>query len=250
MTELITAPDISTVGGLSSSSVFPVTTSAGTDLYKTDGAAIAAAYGGGSGSSFSPFFNSASDLIKPVAADFTLTNGAGLTATLTNLASRGVCIKATASSGLLLSKAMLNAYTPPAAGTDFSVTAFMNRPPSDNFGVGICVEDNTGKIAQFGTRNGDAGGTYWNNAGSVSSGFSWYSSGGLGFFQIPWWIKVERIGANFVVSYSMDGEIWAIQQTISATAFLGSTLSKIGFGMWLNGFREQKALSCFSFSHS
>lgn len=203
---------------------------------------------GGGGGGMSPFYNSPADLTKPVAANLTLTNGAGLSATLNDLATRGVVQKATASSGLLLSTAMITAYTPPAAGTDFTVTAFLNRPPGDNFGIGICIKDNTGKVAQFGTRNGDAGGSYWNSETSVSSGFSWYSSGGLGFFQIPMWIRVQRIGTNFVTSYSMDGEIWAIQNTVSATAFLGSSLSKVGFGMWLNGFREQKALSCFSLS--
>lgn len=49
MTELITAPDISTAGGLVSSSVFPVTDATGAVLYQTSGADIAAAYGGTGG---------------------------------------------------------------------------------------------------------------------------------------------------------------------------------------------------------
>lgn len=49
MTELITAPDISTAGGLVSTSVFPVTDATGAVLYQTDGASIAAAYGGTGG---------------------------------------------------------------------------------------------------------------------------------------------------------------------------------------------------------
>lgn len=53
MTELITAPNISTVGGLVASSVFPVTNAAGNTLFQATGAQIAAAYGGGGGGGIS-----------------------------------------------------------------------------------------------------------------------------------------------------------------------------------------------------
>lgn len=49
MTDLITAPDISTAGGLGATSVFPVTDATGNVLYKCTGAEIQAAYGGGGG---------------------------------------------------------------------------------------------------------------------------------------------------------------------------------------------------------
>jgi hypothetical protein len=78
MTELSAAPDISTAGGLTS--LFPVTTGAGAQLYKATGAEIQAAYGGGGGggaSSLGPGYGRTKTTAAAVAAKFSIRGGGG-----------------------------------------------------------------------------------------------------------------------------------------------------------------------------
>lgn len=91
MTELISAPNISTVGGLDATSVFPVTTSAGTNLYQATGAEIAAAYGGsGSGASITM------SIMQARAAGYTTgyTSGSKIDALVTQGDLRGLLLDA------------------------------------------------------------------------------------------------------------------------------------------------------------
>jgi len=86
MTELVSAPNISTVGGLAADSVFPVTTAAGDTLYQTTGAEVAA-FAGGGGNPW--WFN------PPVLADFPVSFGTAGVFTATDDPDAGLLIKQT-----------------------------------------------------------------------------------------------------------------------------------------------------------
>lgn len=236
-----------------SSSQFGIVKVDGTTI-TASGGVISAVGGGGGGSSFNPFYDSSLTITKPVAANFTKTDGTGITTTLSDLTSRGVVHKMSSATALVVSTCALTSYTPPAAGTDFTVIGLFSATPTANsgstatMGYGLFAKDNAGKIAQFGTRNSDIGGSYWTNNSTVSSGFTWVTP--MSSFGNPFWIKLQRVGTNFVISFSVDGETYVKMQTLSATAFLGSTLSSVGFCLWGNSAPNpgEFALSCFDFS--
>lgn len=185
---------------------------------------------GGGGGGIDLFYTGT--LTAPATSGFTKADAAGITTAVADLASgRGIRHAITASSALVLSTMTLNGYTPPAAGTDFAVTMLIGNVFSvGNQGFGIFIKDSGGKIKQWGLRNTDIGGSNWTNATTVSAGVTNFAA--PTWFSFPVWFRVARIGTNLVFSVSQDGETFVVIETASSTAFLGSTLSSVGFCMW------------------
>lgn len=209
------------------------------------GRLTAAANGSGGAGGVDLFYSGA--LTAPSTAGFTLTNGAGFTSTIADLASgRGLAHAYTTATGLLLGYVSKNGYTPPAAGTNFTVTALINVSPTVNSeGFGVIFKDNAGKLMQWGTRNADIGGSNWNSESSVAAGTS-YQTPSFGFSPI--WLRVARIGANIVFSISADGETFNVVSTASSTSFLASTISSVGFGLWAVGALQPFSMTVYSFT--
>ncbi len=186
-------------------------------------------------------------LTAPVASGFTMDNG--LTATLTDLASgRGVVLKKTAAAGLYASFANHNSFSPPAAGVDFTVTGLFSYVSiTSSLGFGISLKDNAGKYRSWGTRNADVGVLSWNTSTSVNTGATYVTPAAWGVPN-PVWLRIARVGSNFVFSMSADGETFATVATESTTAFLASTVSKVGFMLWDNNTSAQQVLTCYSFT--
>lgn len=202
---------------------------------------------GGGGGSGVPYDNGAMN--APAAANFTLFPSSGFVgSTVTDLASgRGVALTIPAQSGLQETFAQYTPFSPPTAGTDFHVDVLLaiNSPLTGNWEVGIAFEDNAGKIAQYGWRNSGPAGYAkfeWTNISSLS-GTANYDAHSIP--QGPLWLRLARVGSNFVFSTSIDGETWFVEKTESATTFLASTLSAVGF--MLVGFGGS-AIPCTIFS--
>lgn len=91
------------------------------------------------------------------------------------------------------------------------------------------MKDSTGKYDSSGGRNSGSSGTYneftFSNINTVNSTTSIY-----GVFNPngPIWLRLQLTGGNFVFSASFDGENWETVKTVSATHYLGTTLSTIG----------------------
>src|SRR5579859_3210003 len=217
-------------------------------LVKPDGATITSAGGGGGGPGI-PYFPTAP--VAPAAASFTSSVGTGGVATIANLPSlHGVIHTFVSANTLLGAMALLNGYTPPAAGTDFSVQAFvMMTPHITSQGFGICLTDSAGKILHWGMRNSDIGGSQWTNVTTVVTGFSVFTPvPGFGSGAL---FRMARVGTNFHFDFSVDGETWITYLSQSTTTFLGATLAGAGLFMF-NGAVTPATISqtCFSFTHT
>jgi hypothetical protein len=188
---------------------------------------------GGSGSTFSPFYDSGVLAISaPVLANFTLANSSGAGGTMTALNSRGIVLKIPSNAS-----AVSSAMTAVVSQSAFTASAFINPcwTQIGNIFIGIAVQDSTGKVDGFGYRDVSVSTTA--GAGAISSHFTFTSalavnttSNGTFHFEqsAPHWLRVQLTGGNFVSSISFDGENWLQLFSVGATSFLGSTLSSVG----------------------
>ena len=207
---------------------------------------VASSSGGGGG--LNPFVNTITH--KPVATDFTVVSG-GVTGTITNLASRGVSMAFPAPpAGLNGTYFQLTGYTPPSAGTDFSVTCFVSLQfdMSGNWVYGLTFRDTANKAIQYGFRNGGPVRFDYTTVTSLATPHSPYNAA-LSYMQGPIWLRLARVGSNFVFSISFDGETFYPIVTESTTAFLTATLQDVGF-MWQGNGTPAVTVSLFDFYHT
>jgi hypothetical protein len=180
-----------------------------------------------SGGLVSPFYPSLA-LAPPSASAFTLVQATGISATLGDMPSgRGTTMNITGSG----TNSMSSMERAVLSQTSFTVTTciYLASSLDSNWFVGIGVKDSTGKYESFGWRNTGSSGIFseflFSNINTVSS---W--SGLYGYFNPngPIWLRLQLTGGNFVFSASFDGENWDTVQTVSATHYLGTTLSTVG----------------------
>jgi len=179
----------------------------------------------GSAGSTSPYYAS---LQTPSASAFSLVTGTGVAATLSDMASgRGVTLNHTGN-GTNTMSSMEQAVLSQSA---FTVTTciYLASSLTSNWFVGIGVSDSSGKYDAFGWRNSGTLGIF--NEFQFSSINAYYTSTSLfGAFNPngPIWLRLQLASGNFVFSASFDGENWETVQTVSATHYLTSSLSKVG----------------------
>lgn len=234
----------STVSGASLSSVLDASVSStqGTILYRnaTGWAALLPGTTGqvlvtggpsanpswGSGGQASPFY---STLTTPLASAFTLVPAPGITATLADLASgRGPTMNITGTGG----ESMASMERAVLSQTAFTVTTciYLAGSLDGNWFVGIGIKDSTGKYDALGWRNAGGGAGVYSEFTFSDIGHSSGFTNSFGVFNAtgPTWLKLQLTGGNFVLSASHDGETWETVKTISATHYLGATLSTAG----------------------
>lgn len=199
------------------------------------GRITAAANGSGGGGETSPFWDSG--FLAPNApsqAGFTLDQSTGLAgaADQVDLTSRGFRIfcPATASGGVNFA---ISRQAP--AGSDWTVTAVLqaNVPVNSNWGYGITVTDNAGKIVIFGLRNGTSTPNLWRGNWTDINTFS-ANATNLNHpvvVSAPIWMKLEKVSTTFDFYLSFDGETFVKVDTSTTTAFIGATISKVGVGI-------------------
>jgi hypothetical protein len=172
----------------------------------------------------SPYYAS---LQPPAAGDFSLVKATGVTATLNAMASgRGLTMNSTGSGSDTISsmeRAVLSQ-------SSFTITTciYLASSNSDNWFVGIGVSDSSGKYDAFGWRNNYSNLGTFNEFNFPSIGQVSQTTNLFGTFNPsgPLWLRLQLVTGNFIFSASFDGENWEQIQTVSATHFLGSTLSK------------------------
>lgn len=185
---------------------------------------------------FSPF--AFGTLATPVAASFSNTrNASSTTSSISNLISgRGVQLKIPIDTGSTLLNNFWKWATPPAAGTDFSYRAFMHPVWSrnQNWIFGIYLADNSGtkKYQGWGSRNStwqrfDFASGITGNPSGTSAG-STGVAGDIYTVATPIWFRIDRVSTTFNFYYSFDGETWVLQDSISSTLVLTSTLTEFG----------------------
>lgn len=178
----------------------------------------------GAGST-SPYYAS---LQPPSASAFSLVTATGITATLSDMVSgRGTTMNNTGGGTNTMSSMQQSVSSQSA----FTVTTciYLASSLASNWFVGIGVSDSSGKYDAFGWRNSASAGTF--NEFLFSSINAYYTATSLfGAFNPngPIWLRLQFTGGNFVFSASFDGENWETIQTVSATHYLGSTLSNVG----------------------
>ena len=194
-------------------------------ILSTGGANANPAWTSVAGSSTSPYFTS---LQPPSASAFSLVQATGITSTLANMPSgRGMTMDVTGSG----TNSMSSTEQPVLSQTAFTVTTsvYLASSLTGNWFVGIGVSDSTGKYDSFGWRNSSGVGTFnefqfssINAVGTTTSLFGSFNPNG------PVWLRLQLSAGNFIFSASFDGENWETIQTVSATHYLGSALSKVG----------------------
>jgi hypothetical protein len=202
----------------------------------------------------SPF--SDNSITKPTAASFTIaddtTAGHG-TGSKVDLANRGV--EFTQTQGTSGSTQSIF-YQSAVSNTLVSMIAYIepNFHRSDlSWFYGLMVRDNAGKIHAFGLRNNSPGGVFsdfrYTNISTFSAAAN--QNGGNDAFGRPIWMKLAKVSTNFVFSVSFNGETYFTVETVSATAFVGSTLNDVGILIVNNtAANELINIDCFSFTKS
>lgn len=187
---------------------------------------------------------------KPTAASFTVNAGTGITATATNMASRGVSFQASSGSG---NSATLEVSA--VSLTSFTVTALVQVDYPFTVGVGtffgIAIKDSAGKYVGFGYKY-TSGTTlaYFTFANLSSTGTS-AANISIGMWPTaPVWLRVQLSGGNFNFYISQDGENFVKVLTEGATAFLGSTLSTVGLIVENNGTGVALNINDYSFTNT
>lgn len=197
---------------------------------------------GGGGGTWSPFWDSAVlDPNFPAAAGFTLDQSTALSgaATIADLTSRGFRIYCPATGSGSVNFAI--ARQAPAGGS-FVVTTLLqaNVPANSNWGYGITLTDNTGKIVIWGLRNGTSTPNIWRGNWTNINTFS-ANATNLNHPVVantPVWMKLDYNAGTTTIKFylSFDGENWVEVDRSSVASFIG-TVSKVGVG-----FDNQSAL--------
>jgi hypothetical protein len=168
--------------------------------------------------------------VQPSSASaFSLVKATGLTATLSNMPSgRGMMMNITGAG----TNSIASMEQPVVSQSAFTVTTciYLASSLAGNWFLGIGVSDSSGKYDSFGWRNGSLGSGIFNEFQFSSINTYVASSSFYGAFNPngPVWLRLQLTGGNFIFSASFDGENWDTVQTVSATHYLGSTLSKVG----------------------
>ncbi|THD60771.1 hypothetical protein [Phenylobacterium sp.] len=179
----------------------------------------------GSGGLPIPFYAA---LTRPSASAFTLVHATSTTATLGDMPSgRGMTMNVTGAG----SNSNSSMEQPVLSQTAFTVTTtvFLASSLDGNWWVGLAAKDSTGKYDAFGVQHSGGPGTFteftFNSINLLNTTTELY-----GVFNPngPVWLRLQLTGGNFIFSVSFDGENWETASTISATHFLGSTLSTVG----------------------
>lgn len=175
--------------------------------------------------SVSPYYTS---LQPPSASAFSLVTATGITATLSDMPSgRGMTMNNTGSG----TNTMSSMQQPVSSQSAFTVTTcvYLASSLTSNWFVGIGVSDSSGKYDSFGWRNSAGLGTFneflfssISALPSATSLFGAFNPNG------PIWLRLQLTTGNFIFSASFDGENWETIQTVSATHYLGATLSNVG----------------------
>ena len=178
-----------------------------------------------SAGSVSPYYTS---LQPPSASAFSLVTATGITATLSDMPSgRGMTMNNTGSG----TNTMSSMQQPVSSQSAFTVTTcvYLASSLTSNWFVGIGVSDSSGKYDSFGWRNSAGLGTFneflfssISALPSATSLFGAFNPNG------PIWLRLQLTTGNFIFSASFDGENWETIQTVSATHYLGATLSNVG----------------------
>lgn len=198
---------------------------AGPGISITNGPGSVTVSTAGGNATLSPFYDPlALPLTRPSASNFTVNNSTGNTGSISDMVSRGVAF--TIPSGSNFVTAM---EQPIPSSSSFTATALVYPVGylAGNWFWGIGIKDSGGKYVGFGFRNLTPV-SYFTFA-SVNSVVGVNTTTGIVNAQNPVWVKVQLTGGNFVFSFSFDGENFNPGWTVSATDFLGATLSTIGF---------------------
>jgi hypothetical protein len=199
--------------------------SAGSGISITNGPGSVTISATGAGA-VSPFYDPASiPITTPTASSFTVQNGTGSTGTLTNMVSRGMTL--TVPTGSPYVDTAIEQAVPSSSA--FTVTALV-YPASYMSGAwfwGLAVKDVSGKYVGLGFSSTTKVAYYtFSNISTVNT-FS--STTSILNGQNPVWLRLQLTGGNFVFTFSFDGEHFNPGSTVSATAYLSSSLSTVGF---------------------
>jgi hypothetical protein len=203
-----------------------------------------------SATDISPF--SDNSITKPTAASFSIADDAGAghgTGSKVDLATRGVEFTITCgtngSTQSLFSQAAVS-------NTLGAVTAYIApnfQRDNLNWGIGVGVRDNAGKVHAFGIRNASPTAYVdmrYTNMSTVATLTT--LNGGQIVAGRPIWLKLAKVSTNFVFSVSFDGEKFFTVSTVSATVFVGATLNDVGIFSFFNGASGDTInIDCFSF---
>lgn len=195
--------------------------------------------GGGGGTAFEKSIPNGFALLPPVATDFTFVHTGTVGATLTQLGgtpSKGMSFGPTSAAGTYF----MMADEPVVSQTAFTVTALVHLGGwfyQDNFAWGMSLRDSSGKVYEWGWRNGSGVASLsefdyspfdvLNNA--VVNAVGAFDSNDL------IWLRLQLTGGNYLFSMSWDGENYFLVSThAQAGFFLSTTLTAVGFHVFDN----------------
>lgn len=188
-------------------------------------------------------------VVHPAAADFTLAQNSGGTASIADLGSgRGVLLTVPSTGA----SSMAMAQVPVPSQSAFIATAMLmlnTARANVPYSFGIAVTDSGGKVQQFGFRNianavaekadmrFSALGTFVTSV--VDAAYEWAN-------VVPVWVRLTLAGGNFLLHISFDGETFEQLASVSKTVYLASTLSKVGPMLFVNSSGVTLASNIFS----
>ena len=224
MTELVSAPDISTAGGIAGTSLIPITTAAGAELYQTTAAELAAFTGGGG----TPW-----DFMPPVAAYFTLVNGVGHDLVLADDADVGLTYDGGAPAGGDLGAFAVKTLPTPA--TDWTLICKMDGwlAAANYSGYGpVLLNSGNNRLLDFFTTNNNNTSLVKLLRMGLTSGFN--NEDDVAFMGTFSWFKIAKVGTTLSFYASTNGKIWSLLLTQDTSTWLSDYPDKVGFGVDYN----------------
>lgn len=199
--------------------------SLGTNLTIADNVLNAAGGGGGSG-------NWWKGLSVPKAADFpTVWAGTGAV-TAVDDADLGLVVSSTGLVNTIESRIRSRTITLPTS--DWTVTARMtlSLPTISGSGAGIYLIDSVANRCILAGRFSNAAFCFMRLSLPTGYNSNPFNPGlYFGGLTDPYWIRLQRVGTNLVVSLSGDGKNFTQVHSESATAWLTNNANQIGIGM-------------------